>query len=111
DTMHGAPYAYFDAATTLLFFLLIGRTLDHMMREKARSAVAGLARLAPIGATVVETDGTRRYVATTMIEPGTTLFIAPGDRIPVDGVVETGNSELDCSLVSGESAPFAASAG
>lgn len=111
DTMHGAPYAYFDAATTLLFFLLIGRTLDHMMREKARSAVAGLARLAPIGATVVETDGTRRYVATTMIEPGTTLFIAPGDRIPVDGVVETGNSELDCSLVSGESAPLAASAG
>jgi P-type Cu2+ transporter len=111
DTVHDAPYAYFDAATTLLFFLLIGRTLDHMMREKARSAVAGLARLAPIGATVVETDGTRHYIATTMIEPGTTLFIAPGDRIPVDGVVETGNSELDCSLVSGESAPLAASAG
>ncbi|TPJ54769.1 heavy metal translocating P-type ATPase [Mesorhizobium sp. B2-6-4] len=111
DTIHDAPYAYFDAATTLLFFLLIGRTLDHMMREKARSAVAGLARLAPIGVTVVATDGTRHYVATTMIEPGTTLFIAPGDRIPVDGVVETGNSELDCSLVSGESAPLTASTG
>lgn len=111
DTVHDAPHAYFDAATTLLFFLLVGRTLDHVMREKARSAVAGLARLTPVGATIVGTDGTRRYVAAATIEPGTTLFIAPGDRIPVDGVVATGNSDLDCSLVSGESTPLAASPG
>ena len=105
DTLHGAPHAYFDAATTLLFFLLIGRTLDHLMREKARSAVAGLAKLAPIGATVVHGDGTRQYVPVTAVEPGAILFIAPGDRIPVDGIVETGTSDLDRSLVSGESAP------
>ena len=85
DTFHGAPHAYFDAATTLLFFLLIGRTLDHLMREKARSAVAGLAKLAPVGATVVHGDGARQYVPVTAVEPGAILFIAPGDRIPVDG--------------------------
>ena len=111
DTLHGAPHAYFDAATTLLFFLLIGRTLDHVMREKARSAVSGLARLAPVGATVVNADGARQYVPITEVEPGAILFIAPGDRIPVDGVVETGSSDLDRSLVSGESAPARAMPG
>ncbi|MEQ1940737.1 heavy metal translocating P-type ATPase [Mesorhizobium sp. CN5-321] len=111
DTAQGAEHAYFDAATTLLFFLLIGRTLDHLMREKARSAVVGLARLVPAGATLVEKDGTRRYVALPAIESGALLFVAPGDRIPVDGVVETGRSDLDRSLVSGESAPDTASPG
>lgn len=111
DTLHAAPHAYFDAATTLLFFLLIGRTLDHVMREKARSAVSGLAKLAPVGATVVHADGARQYVPITAVEPGANLFIAPGDRIPVDGVVESGSSDLDCSLVTGESAPRQATPG
>jgi Cu2+-exporting ATPase len=111
DTVQGAEHAYFDAATTLLFFLLIGRTLDHLMREKARSAVSGLARLVPAGATVIDADGTRRYVPLNAIEPGALVFVAPGDRIPVDGVVETGSADLDRSLVSGESAPSAASPG
>ncbi|QPC92962.1 cation-translocating P-type ATPase [Mesorhizobium sp. INR15] len=110
DTIHGGPHAYFDAATSLLFFLLIGRTLDHVMREKARSAVAGLANLAPRGATVLDGDG-QRYVPIAGIRPGTSILIAAGDRIPVDGVVTQGASELDCSVVTGEAAPKPASAG
>jgi Cu2+-exporting ATPase len=104
DTLQKAPHAYFDAATSLLFFLLIGRTLDHMMRERARSAVAGLARLAPSGAVVIR-DGRLHYVPVSEIEPGAAVLVAAGERIPVDGVVEQGTSDLDCSLVSGESAP------
>ena len=104
DTLHNAPHAYFDAATSLLFFLLIGRTLDHVMRERARSAVAGLARLAPRGATILR-DGRPLYVPVSEIEPGAMVLVAAGERVPVDGVVEHGMSELDCSLVSGESAP------
>ena len=105
DTLHDAPHAYFDAATSLLFFLLIGRTLDHVMREKARSAVAGLARLAPRGATVVDADGQRRYAPVAEIEPGESILVAAGDRIPLDGMVTEGASDLDCSLVSGEATP------
>ena len=62
ETVHHGPHAYFDAAISLLFFLLIGRTLDHMMRERARLAVKGLARLAARGARVVQADGTQVYL-------------------------------------------------
>ena len=103
-TQHG-PYAYFDAAVSLLFFLLIGRTLDHVMRERARLAVRGMAQLSPRGALVQRPDGTRTYLALDEIEPGMTILLAAGDRVPVDARVTKGSSTVDRSLVSGESAP------
>ena len=111
ETMIHGPHAYFDAAVSLLFFLLIGRTLDHVMREKARSTVAGLARLAPRGALALRDDGSRDFVPIGEIEPGMRLQIAAGDRIPVDGIIRSGSSSLDMSIVTGESAPVAARAG
>ncbi|TXH34194.1 MAG: cadmium-translocating P-type ATPase [Rhodospirillaceae bacterium] len=101
---HGA-HAYFDAATSLLFFLLIGRTLDHMMRERARSAVKGLARLAARGALQVLPDGGHAYLPVGEIQPGMLLLLAAGERVPVDAEVISGQSEIDRSLVSGESLP------
>ena len=59
ETITHGQHAYFDASVTLLFFLLIGRTLDHVMRDRARAAVLGLARLAPRGAVVLDDDGNR----------------------------------------------------
>ena len=111
DTIHNGEHAYFDAATSLLFFLLIGRTLDHVMREKARAAVRGLTRLAPRGATIVRDDGSRDYLPLTEIEPGMRILLAAGDRVPVDGVVEEGTSDLDCAIATGESAPQRCRAG
>ena len=105
DTIHGGPHAYFDAATSLIFFLLIGRTLDHLMRERARSAVRGLARLAPRAAAVLRADGSREHLPVEHIEPGMRLALTAGERVPVDGVVEDGASELDCAIATGESAP------
>ncbi|WP_019171902.1 cation-translocating P-type ATPase [Pseudaminobacter salicylatoxidans] len=105
ETIHHAEHAYFDASVTLLFFLLIGRTLDHVMRERAREAVKGLARLAARGAMVLRPDGSRDYLPIEEIEPGMRMLLAAGERVPVDAEVETGTSDLDCSLVSGESAP------
>ena len=105
DTIQRLPHAYFDAAVSLLFFLLIGRTLDHLMREKARTAVNGLGRLAAYGATVVGPDGSRAYLATEELEPGMTIILRPGDRIPVDAVVLKGRSDIDAALATGESLP------
>jgi Cu2+-exporting ATPase len=108
--VHGA-HAYFDAATMLLFFLLVGRTLDHVMRERARSAVKGLAKLSARGATVVAPDGTQAYMPLAEIRPGMSILLAAGDRVPVDSLVTDGASEIDCSLVTGESVPQAVKKG
>lgn len=105
DTFHHGPHAYFEASISLLFFLLIGRTLDHVMRARARTAVAGLARLAPRGVTVRHADGRREYLPLDRIEPGMQLLLAVGDRVPVDGQVVEGASDLDCALATGESLP------
>ena len=111
DTLHHGAHAYFDAAISLLFFLLVGRTLDHLMRERARTAVKGLARLAARGATVLLADGSQRFLPVADVRPGMTVLLAPGDRVPVDAQVLAGRSELDVSLASGESLPQAVGAG
>ncbi|MEQ1953343.1 heavy metal translocating P-type ATPase [Mesorhizobium sp. CN2-181] len=111
DTIHNGRHAYFDAATSLIFFLLIGRALDHLMREKARTAVRALVRLAPRGAVVLRADGGRDFLPVDEIEPGMRIALAAGDRVPVDGVVEEGASDLDCAIATGESAPRRAGIG
>ena len=111
ETVHHGPHAYFDAAISLLFFLLIGRTLDHMMRERARQAVRSLVRLAARGAFVMQADGTQVYLPVEEIEPGMCVALGAGERVPVDATVSKGESELDVSLVSGESVPLHATAG
>lgn len=111
DTVHNGPHAYFDAATSLIFFLLIGRTLDHLMHEKARTAVRGLMRLAPRGATVLQEDGARAYLPLAEIQPGMRIALTAGERVPVDGMVEEGASEVDSAIATGESAPRAVAPG
>ncbi|NSZ32204.1 cadmium-translocating P-type ATPase [Agrobacterium tumefaciens] len=111
ETIHHGEHAWFDATVSLLFFLLIGRTLDHIMRDKARSAIAGLARLSPRGATVIGEDGTREYRQLADVQPGMSITIAAGDRVAVDAVVVSGSSDLDMSIVNGESAPRRVTAG
>lgn len=111
ETVTHGLHAYFDASISLLFFLLIGRALEHMMRERARVAVKGLARLAARGTMVIRADGTQVYLPVSEIQMGMTIMLAAGDRVPVDARVIKGISELDVSLVSGESVPLTATVG
>lgn len=111
ETLHSAEHVWFDATVSLLFFLLIGRTLDHVMRDRARSAITGLARLSPRGAMVVRPDGTREYRPVEEIAVGEHLSIAAGERIPVDCRVLSGMSDVDRSIVNGESDPLAVQPG
>ncbi|MGQ3292469.1 MAG: heavy metal translocating P-type ATPase, partial [Shinella sp.] len=111
ETVHSAEHVWFDATVSLLFFLLIGRTLDHVMRDRARSAITGLARLSPRGAMVVRPDGTRDYRPVEEIAVGEHLSISAGERIPVDCRVLSGASDVDRSIVNGESDPLAAAPG
>jgi len=111
DTLQRGPHAYFDAATSLIFVLLVGRTLDHMMRRKARTAVMGLARLMPRGATVVASNGARAYTSIDLIRTGQVVLVPAGDRIPLDGVIVKGDADLDTAIVNGESAPVRAGPG
>lgn len=105
QTAHNAEHAYFDASITLLFFLLIGRYLDLRARAKARSAATHLLSLQARAATVIADDGTRLALRLAAIQPGMTVFVAAGDRIPVDGIVANGTSEIDTALLTGESMP------
>ena len=103
ESFNDSKEAYFDACVMLLFFLLIGRYLDHLMREKATGSIESLAKLAAKGAMQVDEDGRLHYVAQSTIKEGMRLRIFPGERLPVDGKIVEGTSDIDRSLVTGES--------
>ncbi len=105
ETMRGAEHAYFDSAVALLFFLLIGRFLEQRVRGRARSAAAHLLALDATAVTVEDTRGRRRVLQPAAVEPGMRVLVAAGARVPVDGRVIDGVSDIDASLITGESVP------
>ncbi|MDH3918304.1 MAG: heavy metal translocating P-type ATPase, partial [Rhodospirillales bacterium] len=105
ETMAGGRHVYFDSAVTLLFFLLIGRYLDRRARGKARAAAERLLALDTRPVTVLSEDGARVLLPAEQVGPGMTVLAAAGERIAVDGRVRAGRSELDTSLITGETLP------
>ncbi|MEP3296758.1 MAG: heavy metal translocating P-type ATPase [Pseudoruegeria sp.] len=104
ETAHSGAHAYFDAALTLTFFLLAGRYLDYRTRAVARSAAEELTALEVPRALRVQ-DGKETLIAVDELSIGDTILVKPGGRMPVDGVVISGMSELDRSLLTGETLP------
>jgi Cu2+-exporting ATPase len=103
ETAHHAKDAYYDSAIMLLFFLLVGRTLDHAMRRKTRAVAGNLAAL--------KAETAHRFMGDELVSvpvaalnAGDRLLVRPGERVPADGSVLSGVSELDESLITGETA-------
>ncbi len=103
ETIHSAHHAYFDSAVMLLFFLLLGRVLDQAMRRRTRTVADNLMAMRGETAVLLRPDGAHE-VPVRAVRPGDEVLVRPGERIAVDGVVLTGLSELDASLVTGETA-------
>ena len=111
ETINGGDHTYFDSAVTLLFFLLVGRVLDHRARGQARATAEQLLALRATDVAVVQSDGTIRRCAQEQVAEGDHVLVATGERIGVDGVLERGSAALDTSLVTGESLPVSVEPG
>lgn len=110
-TFTGGQHTYFDSAITLVFFLLIGRVLDHRARGQARATAEQLLALRASDIAVLAADGSTQRRAQETVAPGDRILVGLGERVGVDGVVEHGESALDASLVTGETLPVAAAPG
>lgn len=110
ETANHAEHAYYDSAIMLLFFLLVGRTLDHAMRRKTRAIAGNLAALK--GETAHRFVGDELVsVPVAALNAGDRVLVRPGERVPADGVVLGGGSEIDESLITGETARRKVAAG
>jgi Cu2+-exporting ATPase len=113
ETAHSGEYAYFDAALTLTCFLLAGRYLDHRTRAIACSAAEELAAL-EVPQALRWDEGANApglTVSLSELSVGDLILVKPGGRMPVDGVIQQGESELDRSLLTGETLPVFAEVG
>lgn len=105
NTLNHALEAYFDSALMLLFFLLLGRFLDENMRRRTAVEAETLATLRADSALKRGGDGDLVRVPLSAVQPGDIVVVRPGERVPVDGEVLSGQSDVDRSLVTGETLP------
>jgi P-type Cu2+ transporter len=102
ETAVHATHAYFDSAIMLLFFLLVSRYLDLAMRRKTRLFAGNLASIKADFAHRLDPSGELVQVPAAVLYPGDRVLVRAGERVPADGTIINGNSEIDESLVTGE---------
>jgi Cu+-exporting ATPase len=107
----GAVPVYFEAAAAIVTLILLGQVLELRARSRTGSAIRALLSLAPATAHLVPVSGPDQEVPLDTIAVGDRVRVRPGERIPVDGVIEDGASAVDESMVSGEPIPVHKRAG
>ncbi|KKL03206.1 copper-translocating P-type ATPase [Rheinheimera mesophila] len=101
---HGAPHLYFESSSAVLSLVLLGKYLEHRAKKRTTDALRALENLKPAVATVFR-QGLWVDVKAETVQQGDLVLVKPGERIPVDAVVEQGQSHVDEALISGESVP------
>ncbi|MBB4147285.1 Cu+-exporting ATPase [Sphingobium scionense] len=101
----GMVAVYFEAAAVITVLVLLGQVLELRARERTSGAIKALLNLAPRTARRIGADGNEEEVSLDLVAVGDRLRVRPGEKVPVDGVVEDGRSSLDESMVTGESMP------
>lgn len=109
-THHGRVEVYFEAAAVIMTLVLLGQVLELRARSNTGNAIRALLGLQPKTARRIETDG-ERDIPLEHVAVGDRLRVRPGEKIPVDGVVEEGSSAVDESMITGEPMPVEKSAG
>ena len=102
QTENGLVAVYFEAAATITVLVLLGQVLELRARSQTNTAITMLLRLAPNIAHIVEEGGSERDIPLQEVQPGDTLRVRPGEKIPVDGKVISGKSNVDESMITGE---------
>jgi Cu+-exporting ATPase len=107
----GLVHVYFEAAAVITALVLLGQVLELSARSRTNAAIQMLLGLAPNTARIVRNDGTEEDIPLEQVQPGDTLRVRPGEKVPVDGTVIDGESNVDESMVTGEPIPVAKLAG
>ena len=105
--IQGMAPLYFEASAVIVTLVLLGQVLELQARKRTGSAISSLLQLAPQNAWRVGTDGHEQEVALEKVVTGDILRVKPGGRIPVDGTVTEGQSQVDEAMLSGEPLPVA----
>ena len=108
---NGLVSVYFEAAAVITTLVLLGQVLELRARSRTNAAIQMLLGLAPNTARIVRNDGTEEDIPLEQVQPGDTLRVRPGEKVPVDGTVIDGESNIDESMVTGEPIPVAKLAG
>lgn len=101
----GRIAVYFEAAVVIISLTLFGQILELRARSQTSAAIKSLLGLAPKTARRINADGTEEDVPLTHVHEGDRLRVRPGEKVPVDGIVEEGSSSLDESMLTGEPLP------
>ncbi len=101
----GSIAVYFEAAAIITLLVLLGQVLELKARSQTSSAIRALLRLAPKTARLIKQDGQEEDVPLEHIQVGHRLRVRPGERVPVDGMVQEGTTSVDESMITGESVP------